>query len=364
MEDKKKDQILEGYYYEAKNPAAYAGAQKLFSVLQKKYPGTFTISYVKQWLNDQDAFSLQKPRRHKFKTANVRVTAIGEQLDIDFSLEKMYAFIAFLLCLSSISAWKEEVRDCHDGFCKIVFNEQGMYFFASEANDVQKVHITPRFPNSTLDMRNTANLLYVQIDNIDLPEERMCDVLICYTPLREVIVESSHKTKLCCLGNTSKRTVNVTPTPTPADSTTNPTVKSAILTTAEASVRRQTVSVTPTPTPADSTTNPTVKSTILTTVYALSFSTGFCIIVIVILFIMHKKRIIRLKRLEIRLDRITAEITSSTVTSTAPLVRSLSDPAMSSTRLSEISMIDTSTNTSAVAPVHRYPTRLQSRLLH
>ncbi|XP_053378884.1 integumentary mucin C.1-like [Mercenaria mercenaria] len=247
-------------------------------------------------------------------------------------------------------------------------------------------------------MRNTANLLYVQIDNIDLPEERMCDVLICYTPLREVIVESSHKTKLCCLGNTSKRTVNVTPTPTPADSTTNPTVKSAILTTAEASVRRQTVSVTPTPTPADSTTNPTVKSailttaeasvrrqtvsvtptptpadsttnptvksTILTTVYALSFSTGFCIIVIVILFIMHKKRIIRLKRLEIRLDRITAEITSSTVTSTAPLVRSLSDPAMSSTRLSEISMIDTSTNTSAVAPVYRYPTRLQSRLLH
>ena len=40
--------------------SAYSGAQKLYSVLEKKYPGVFTITYIKQWLSDQDSYSLQK----------------------------------------------------------------------------------------------------------------------------------------------------------------------------------------------------------------------------------------------------------------------------------------------------------------
>ena len=78
-----KEKILRRYYFDAKNPAAYAGPQKLFRVLDEKYPGQFTLDYIKQWLNDQDAYSLQKQRRYRFKTTKVRVTEIGQQLDID-----------------------------------------------------------------------------------------------------------------------------------------------------------------------------------------------------------------------------------------------------------------------------------------
>ena len=42
----------------------------------------FTIKYVRQWLGNQESYSLQKPVRNRFKTANVRVTSIHEQWEI------------------------------------------------------------------------------------------------------------------------------------------------------------------------------------------------------------------------------------------------------------------------------------------
>ena len=72
MDNKEKEDILQRYYFKDNNTAAYSGAQKLYSVLEKKFPGVFTVTYIKQWLSNQDAYSLQKPRRHRFKTANVR----------------------------------------------------------------------------------------------------------------------------------------------------------------------------------------------------------------------------------------------------------------------------------------------------
>ena len=83
MNNEEKRKLLQDYYFNEKKPAAYAGAKKMFDVLNKKYPGLFTLSYIKQWFSDQDAYSLQKSRRYKFKTANVRVTDIGEQLDVE-----------------------------------------------------------------------------------------------------------------------------------------------------------------------------------------------------------------------------------------------------------------------------------------
>ena len=78
-----KEDILKKYYFDPKHPAAYGGPEKLLKVLQKKYPGVFTLNYISRWLSNQDAYALQKPVRHRFKTANVRVTSVNEQWDID-----------------------------------------------------------------------------------------------------------------------------------------------------------------------------------------------------------------------------------------------------------------------------------------
>ena len=114
MDHKEKDDILQQYYFNGRNPSAYSGAQKLYSALQKKYPDVFTITYIKQWLSNQDAYSLQKSRRHRFKTANVRVSAIGEQLDIDLlsmaNLADENDGVRFLLCAIDILSRKLWVR--------------------------------------------------------------------------------------------------------------------------------------------------------------------------------------------------------------------------------------------------------------
>lgn len=83
--DEDKDKILENYYFKVSNPAAFSGPQKLFRVLSKKYPGQFSLQYVKKWLNNQDAYSLQRQVRHRFKTPKVLVTAIDEQFEADLA---------------------------------------------------------------------------------------------------------------------------------------------------------------------------------------------------------------------------------------------------------------------------------------
>ena len=55
MDDQQKENILEKYYFEEQNPAAFGEPQKLWKVLDRKYPGVFTIDYVRQWLSNQDS---------------------------------------------------------------------------------------------------------------------------------------------------------------------------------------------------------------------------------------------------------------------------------------------------------------------
>ena len=48
MDDQEKHRILQQYYFNAENPAAFSGSSKLFRVLEKRYPGAFTLDYIKQ----------------------------------------------------------------------------------------------------------------------------------------------------------------------------------------------------------------------------------------------------------------------------------------------------------------------------
>ncbi|MCG8115588.1 MAG: hypothetical protein N0E45_09500 [Candidatus Thiodiazotropha endolucinida] len=71
MKNDERKAILEKYYFSAKNPASFSSSKKLYKVLQKKYPGKFSISYLEKWLDGIDSYSIQKQVRRKFKTAQV-----------------------------------------------------------------------------------------------------------------------------------------------------------------------------------------------------------------------------------------------------------------------------------------------------
>lgn len=112
--DKDKDAILSDYYFDPKHAGAYAGPTKLYEVLRKKYPGVFTIGYINQWLSNQDAYAIQKPVRRRFKTANVRVTSIDEQWDIDLlsmaNIAEENDDIRFLLCAIDVFSRKLRIQ--------------------------------------------------------------------------------------------------------------------------------------------------------------------------------------------------------------------------------------------------------------
>lgn len=113
-----KKRLLEKYYYSVKNPASFSSVQKLYRVLERKYPGKFSKTYLQKWLNGVDAYSVQKQARHKFKTAQVRVTSIDSQFDADLSYVGNIAkendhihYLLFVIDIFSRYLWVRPLKD-------------------------------------------------------------------------------------------------------------------------------------------------------------------------------------------------------------------------------------------------------------
>ena len=85
MTKSKKKDILEKYYHVMSNPAAFSSPERVYKVLQKKYPGTFSKRFIQKWLDGIDSYSVQKQARHKFKTLEVRVNSINAQFEADLA---------------------------------------------------------------------------------------------------------------------------------------------------------------------------------------------------------------------------------------------------------------------------------------
>lgn len=83
MNKAEKERILSKYYFNTKNPGSYSSAVKLHEILTKKYPGVFSVHFIKTWLNNQDAYALQRQVRRKYKTPKVQVSGLNNQADID-----------------------------------------------------------------------------------------------------------------------------------------------------------------------------------------------------------------------------------------------------------------------------------------
>ena len=75
---------LSTIYFEPRHPAAFAGPKKLHKIL-KNDGYTVGVHKIRQWLQDQDAYSLQKPVRRKFKRNRVITTGIDDLWDADLA---------------------------------------------------------------------------------------------------------------------------------------------------------------------------------------------------------------------------------------------------------------------------------------
>ena len=76
---------LENIYYDLKSPISYAGPTKLYKYLKKEGRYKVGLHAIRRWLQDNDAYSLQRPLRHKFKTRRVIAQGIDALWDVDLA---------------------------------------------------------------------------------------------------------------------------------------------------------------------------------------------------------------------------------------------------------------------------------------
>ena len=76
---------LNSIYFDVKNPISYAGPTKTYRFLKKEGKYKVGLSAIKQWLQDIDAYSLQRPQRYNVKTNRVISQGIDFLWDADLA---------------------------------------------------------------------------------------------------------------------------------------------------------------------------------------------------------------------------------------------------------------------------------------
>lgn len=76
--------FLDRIYFDAKHPGAFAGPRKIQQIL-KQNNFMIPIKTIKIWLQNQDAYSLLRPVRYRFKRQRVVTTGIDDLWDADLA---------------------------------------------------------------------------------------------------------------------------------------------------------------------------------------------------------------------------------------------------------------------------------------
>ena len=74
------NKILQRVYYDPKT--GYGGVQALYRQVRKY---NITLAQVREWVKEQDTYTLHKPIRRKFKRHRTKVTDIDEQWQLDLA---------------------------------------------------------------------------------------------------------------------------------------------------------------------------------------------------------------------------------------------------------------------------------------
>ena len=78
-------EYLEENYFDVKSPISFAGPLKIYNHLKNNGPYKVGIHAIRRWLQNVDAYSLQRPLRYKFKTRRVISQGIDALWDVDLA---------------------------------------------------------------------------------------------------------------------------------------------------------------------------------------------------------------------------------------------------------------------------------------
>ena len=77
-------EFLKEYYFNPSNPGAFSGPTKVRKVLQESNYN-IKLRDIQQWLQDQDAYSLLKPTRYKFRRNRIVTAGLDDLWNADLA---------------------------------------------------------------------------------------------------------------------------------------------------------------------------------------------------------------------------------------------------------------------------------------
>ena len=72
------EQYLEKIYFDPSHPGSFKGVNKLHEAIKDEGKNTFPLSKVKQWLQNQESFSLHKPLCRAFHCLKVIIGGLND----------------------------------------------------------------------------------------------------------------------------------------------------------------------------------------------------------------------------------------------------------------------------------------------
>ena len=111
-------EYLQKIYYGPSHPASYEGLNNLYNAVKQE--GKFKISHkqIKDWLENQDIYSLSKTVRRNFQRGRGIVSGIDDQWDADLASfahdadqNDGYKYLLIVIDIFSCYAWIEPLKD-------------------------------------------------------------------------------------------------------------------------------------------------------------------------------------------------------------------------------------------------------------
>ena len=168
---------LESKYYDPSFPGSFSGIDRFFKAVKEEGVYDLNKNDIAQWLMGEDAYTINKPVRHKFKRNRVIVSGIDNQWDGDLmdmiSLSKYnqnYKYILLMIDIFSRYIWTVPLKSKHASEIirafKIVFKtgrkpeilrtDRGREFIAKSVTDFLRGHSIHSFVTNNIVKANYA----------------------------------------------------------------------------------------------------------------------------------------------------------------------------------------------------------------
>ena len=112
------EDYLRHIYYNPSHPASYEGEKAVYNAVRRERKYKISHKQIREWLLNQDAYSLNKSVKRNFQRGCVIVSGIDDQWDADLASfacdadeNDGYKYLLVVIDIFSCYAWIEPIKD-------------------------------------------------------------------------------------------------------------------------------------------------------------------------------------------------------------------------------------------------------------